>query len=55
MSIIGTKGVHLTYIIRRAKIPRLNDSIPYNEAIINAVSLKDADFKNDARLAHRSF
>ena len=51
--IIGTKGVPLTYVIREADDAEYDDSLNYDEAIIDAVELNGEDYKIDAKTVHQ--
>ena len=52
-NIVGSKGVPLTYILRKEETPVYDPDIPYEENIIDAVALTGESFKNDARLVHQ--
>ena len=51
--IIGVRGVPLSYVIRRIEAQNFDATIPYEEAIIQAVSLDGNEFKQDARTVHK--
>ena len=53
--IVGSQGVTLNYVIREEDVSNYDDTIPYEEAIINAVSVdnNNAKFKVDARTVHQ--
>ena len=52
-NIVGSKGVPLTYVIRKEEAPIYDPDIPYEDNIIDAVALTGESFKNDARLVHQ--
>ena len=51
-NIIGSKGVPLTYVIRKEEAPSYDPDIPCEDNIIDAVALTGESFKNDARLVY---
>ena len=51
--IIGVRGVPLTYVIREEDVPTFDASQPYDEAVINAMTLTGQEFQQDARTVHK--
>ena len=43
--IVGVRGVPLIYLIHEEDIPTFNASLPYNEAVINAMTLTGQEFQ----------
>ena len=51
--IVGVRGVPLTYVIREGDMPVFDASLPYDEAVINAMTLTGQEFQQDARTVHK--
>ena len=51
--IVGVRGVPLTYVIREEDVPTFDASQPYDEAVINAMTLTGQEFQQDARTVHK--
>ena len=51
--IIGVRGVPLTYVIRDNDAPNFDAGLPYDEAVINGMTLTGEEFKQDARTVHK--
>ena len=51
--IVGAQGVTLNYVIREDETPVFDETIDYDEAIIQAVPLTGPDFALDAKTVHR--
>jgi len=51
--IVGVRGVSLTYVIREDVQPHFDPLIPYDEAIIQGVTMEGPAFKIDARTVHQ--
>ena len=51
--IVGVRGVPLTYVICEGDMPVFDASLPYDEAIINAMTLTGQEFQQDARTVHK--
>ena len=51
--IVGVRGVSLNYVIREDVQPHFDPLIPYDEAIIQGVTMEGPAFKIDARTVHQ--
>ena len=51
--IIGSQGAPLSYVIRENEMASYDDSLPYAEAIIEAVPLSGDKFRLDAKTVHQ--
>ena len=51
--IIGVRGVPLTYTIRVTDAANFDETIPYEEAVIAAMTLTGQEFLQDARVVHK--
>lgn len=51
--IIGVRGVPLTYVIRENDAPNFDAGLPYDEAVINGMTLTGEEYKQDARTVHK--
>ena len=51
--IIGVRGVPLTYVIRDNDAPNFDAGLPYDEAVINGMTLTGEEYKQDARTVHK--
>jgi len=51
--IIGMNGIPLSYVIRPNEEAIFDDGIPYDEAVVNAVTLQGENFRIDAQTVHQ--
>ena len=51
--IVGVRGVSLNFVIREDVQPYFDTDIPYDEAIIQGVTMDGPAFKIDARTVHQ--
>ena len=51
--IIGSQGVPIIYVIREEEASQFDPTIPFEDAIIQAVAVDNAQFKIDARTVHQ--
>jgi len=51
--IIGVRGVPLTYVIRLVDAANFDATIPYDEAVIDGVTLNGPEYVQDARAVHK--
>jgi len=51
--IVGVRGVSLNYVIREDVQPHFDPLIPYDEAIIQGITMEGPAFKIDARTVHQ--
>lgn len=51
--IIGVRGIPLNYVIRPDAAPAFDATMPYEEAVLQAVTLTGVEFTQDARTVHK--
>ena len=51
--IIGVNGVPLTYVIRDNDEPMFDETVPYDDAVIEAIALEGENYRIDAQTVHQ--
>ena len=51
--IVGVNGVPLTYVIRDNDEPMFDETVPYDDAVIEAIALEGENYRIDAQTVHQ--
>ena len=51
--IIGVRGVPLSYVIRENDDPEFEPDVPFDDTVVNAITLEGIEYKQDARTVHK--